>query len=144
LDKRRIVERYAQAVQDQNLETMRELVHEDIVVTYPQSGEVIRGKDTYLKMLASFPEGLATINSVSIHGDDKTIVMPSVQPFMQPTVTAFGGDYFWISGMALYPNGEVFHVATMIRTKGSRVIEETSYFAAPFEPPDWRAEFVEH
>ena len=143
MDNRRVAQQYAQAAQDQDLEVMGSLMDAEIVVRYPQSGEVIRGRDAYLKMLANYPTGLAFTEFASVKGTADTVVVPSPQPFLPPTVTVFGGDRLVIEGGATYPDGSFFHFISIIRLQGGRVVEETDYFAAPFDAPEWRREYVE-
>lgn len=45
---RHVAERYATALANWDIESLRELVHPDIVVRYPQSGETFEGIDSYL------------------------------------------------------------------------------------------------
>ena len=69
--------------------------------------------------------------------------MPSPQPLLPPTVTVFGGDQFVVEGVLVYPDGAVFNFIGVVRLQGSLVIEDTQYFAAPFNAPEWRREYVE-
>lgn len=143
LDKRKIVEQYAQAFQTRDIEMSGTLMHPEIVARYPQSGETIRGRDNYLATLAAYPLGLPNTDVSSVKGGDKAAVVPSSLPFARPTVTVFGGDQYVIEGVATYPDGAFFHVVLVLRLRDGKVFEETSYFAAPFDPPEWRQDFVE-
>ena len=144
MDNRAIAERYAQSLRDSDVDATADLMHPDIVVTYPQSGEVIRGSESYEAMLANYPmgvpEGTVTVRS----GGEESVHVSTAFPFGLPTITSIGsGDTFVIEGMAKYPDGEVFNVVMILRTFEGKVIEETSYFASPFEAPDWRKPYVE-
>ena len=143
MDNHRVAEQYAKAVQDQDLELLGGLMHEEIVVHYPQSGETFRGRDIVGKMLANFAGGLGEADLESVKGSADTIITPSTQPFLSPTVTVFGGDRFVIEGVASYSDGSVFQLVSLIRIQERRVIEDTQYFASPFDPPDWRKEYAE-
>jgi len=95
-------------------------------------------------MLANYPmgvpEGTVTVRS----GGEESVHVSTALPFGLPTITSIGsGDTFIIEGMAKYPDGEVFNVVMILRTFEGKVIEETSYFASPFEAPDWRKPYVE-
>jgi ketosteroid isomerase-like protein len=142
VDNRGIVERYLSAYAVRDLAAARELQHPDIVARYPQSGETFRGRDNYMSMQESYP-GLPEAKASAVTGESNTIVLPSSLPFGKPTVTVFGGDQFVVEGVATYPNGEVFNVVMILRLQGGKVIEETTYFAAPFEAPEWRRPYVE-
>ena len=141
MDNSRIAEQYAKAAQNQDLEKLGGLMHDEIVAQYPQSGETFRGRDAYLGMLTNFPAGLG-LEFPSVKGGSDTIVTAPSQPFLSPIVTVFGGDRFVIEGVATYPDGAVFHIVSIIRIQRGRVIEDTSYFAAPFDPPEWRRDYV--
>jgi hypothetical protein len=144
MSKDRVAEQYAKALADSNLEMQRDLMHPDIVARFPQSGEVIRGKDNYVRMLANYPEGLPGGEVVSIRGEGRAILVTPSFPMMAPTVTVYGGDDFILEGVATYPDGSVFYVVIIIRFQGHLVIEEVNYFAAPFDPPEWRRPYIEH
>ncbi len=141
MDNHRVAEQYAQASQDKEWKELAGLMHDEFVARYPQSGETFRGRNAYLSMLANFPAGLGEADFSSVKGGSDTIVTPSSQPFLSPTVTVFGGDRFVIEGVAHYPDGAVFHIVSILRVQQGRVIEDTSYFAAPIDAPDWRKEY---
>jgi hypothetical protein len=44
---------------------------------------------------------------------------------------------------ATYPDGSVFTTVSIGEFREGKLAEETGYFAAPFDPPDWRRPFVE-
>lgn len=142
MSKQDIAERYARAIQERDLESLGQLMHEDIVARFPQSGETIRGRSNYFAMLQNYP-GLPEATIGAVTGDAKTASLPSSMPFGPPTITVFGGDRFIVEGSAQYPNGDVFHIITVLTLKDQRVIDETAYFAAPFEAPEWRRGYVE-
>ncbi len=142
MNKRQIVEAFAQAVAEFDIPRVGELMHPDIISRFPQSGETIRGRENYMAMLANYP-GAPKAEISSVKGDAKTAMVPSSMPFAKPTVTVFGGDQFIVEGVATYPNGEMFNIILVLRLQGQQVIEETAYFATAFDPPEWRRSFVE-
>jgi hypothetical protein len=131
-----------QAIQARDLQRQGELVHPEIVVRYPQSGETFRGAENYLNMLADYPLGLPEGEMTSLHGESSTAIMPSPLPHLRPTITVFGGDQYVVEGRVQYPEGEYLVVA-LLRLQGGLVREETWYFASPFDPPEWRQPYVE-
>lgn len=143
MNKRGIAERYAKALEDRDLDMQRDLMHPDIVARYPQSGEVFRGRDNYMTMLANYPLGLPEGQVSSVKGEPRTAVLSPYLPMMSPTVTVYGGDDFILEAVATYPDASVYNVVVMIRLQGGQVIEETSYFAAPFDAPEWRRPYAE-
>ena len=59
------LERYIEAIEQQDVEAMTELVHDDYVEEYPQSGERIRGKRNARSILENYP----SLPSVIDHSD---------------------------------------------------------------------------
>ncbi len=64
-------------------------------------------------------------------------------PFPVPTVTIIGsGDTFVVESVLTYPDGSIHHGVSIVKVQDAKVIEEVAYFAAPFDPPDWRRPYV--
>lgn len=145
MSNRQIVERLAQCVQDQDLVGIAELLHPEIVVAYPQSGEVFRGKDNYLAMLSNYPTGLPDARELEIRGRKEEVMVTSPFPFAIPTITVTGsGDTFVLEGDAgPYPDGVVYKYVSIVKLREGKLSEETDYFGAPFDAPDWRRPFAE-
>jgi ketosteroid isomerase-like protein len=129
-DNRTIVEQFVQAMAANDVEAQERLLSDDIVEEYPQSGERIRGKENRRAILENYPGG--TPRETSPRG-------PSAKP---PEITG-AGDRFTSTGQITYPNGETWHVISLIELRDGKINKMTSYFAAPFEAPAWRAPYVE-
>jgi len=56
-DNRTIIERFAQAIGANDTEAQDRLLADDIVETYPQSGEIIRGKANRRGIIENYPGG---------------------------------------------------------------------------------------
>lgn len=144
MDNREVAERCVQALNVRDPVGVADLLHPDIIVRYPQSREVIRGRDAYLEMLSNYPDDLPPSELEIAYGGRKEVQVSSTIPFGPPTVTVIGsGETFVVEGLSEYPDG-VYHVVMILRIRNGRVIEGTSYFARPFEAPEWREPFVEH
>ena len=141
-DNRKVVEKAVNAIQERDLDVLAEVMHSDITVSYPQSGEVIRGRDNYLAMLANYPSLPETeVNEVRGEGDQVQVVTP--MPFSLPTVTVIGsGDTFVLEGVSEYSDGAVYHHVSILKLRDGKVIEDASYFGSPFDPPAWRVPYV--
>lgn len=140
---RAVVDRWVQALQSGDTDALADLVHPDIVVSYPQSGEQLTGRDRVLAMgdaVPAWPEA-----EYSVHDgprDSVRVLMPG--PLSRPTITVSGaGDTFVVEGIANYADTGVVHTVMLLKLKDGKVISETSYFAKPFEPPEWRKPFVD-
>lgn len=145
MSNREIVQRYMNASMDQDWATIGELAHADIVVTYPQSGEIIRGSDNYAAMLSNYPGGLdhGELDIAETHRSKESVHV-ATSPMGLPIITVSGAsNTFFCEGVVKYPDGGVFNFVGLIELLDGKVVKETSYFAPPFDPPAWRASFVE-
>jgi SnoaL-like domain len=143
VDTQRICERYVDAMRERDLDSQYALMHPDVVATYPQSGEVFRGRDNYIEMLRNYPQGLPEGQVVSIKGESHTSVQYSPLPMTTPTITVYGGDDYVLEGVATYADGSVYNLVVLLHFQGGLVKEETSYFAAPFDAPAWRSPYTD-
>jgi len=134
-----VVRAYVQATtanDDAALEALRDPAW---VLDYPQSGERIRGHANDQAMRDHYPGGVPTVDPGRIVGsEDRWVVTPGLT--VQRVVGS--GDSWWVEGRARYPDGKVWSVATMYRLRGGRIVHEVTYWAEPFEPPAWRAQWV--
>lgn len=140
---RALVERWAKALGAVDVEAFKELVHDDAVDEYPQSGERVVGRANLEAVARHYPG----VDTQPIHGamdrvlgaDDEWTMGPS---FNVTRITGTG-DEFAIAGTLTYPNEETWHVSQFIRIRDGRIWRITSYFSPPFDPPAWRAQWVE-
>ncbi|MDR0360886.1 MAG: nuclear transport factor 2 family protein [bacterium] len=93
---------------------------EDFVMEMPQSGERIVGRDTMRAFQEAYPN----------------------PPSAKLRRIVGGGDVFVVEGFADYGN-QVAHVVNVVEFRDGRIAKETRYYSAPFDPPEWRARFVE-
>lgn len=94
--------------------------HGDYVMEMPQSGERIRGRDRMRAFQEQYPTPPAmTLREVRSGGD--------------LVVVELTNDY----------EGDVSHVALILELRDGKVIRDTRYYAQPFDPPAWRARWVE-
>ena len=143
---RQVVERYARAMAENDLDEQMSTMHDDYVGTYPQSGEVIKGPANIRAIVESYPMssgvGLApTLEKIS-GTDDRWVTTPSF-PAWTVVHLAGSGDEFTMTGKVTYPNGETWHAVALITVRDGKIWRETDYFAAPFEAPEWRSAYVE-
>lgn len=110
----------ASAAGDQVAE--HEIYHDDAVCEYPQSGEVIRGRDN-LRALRSHHPG-----------------KPS--GFAVRRVTGEGA--LWVSEYVIDYEGKHAYTVSIMLFRDGKVARETQYFADPFDAPAWRTQWVEH
>jgi SnoaL-like protein len=93
---------------------------EDYVMEMPQSGERIGGRDKMRAFQDAYPN----------------------PPSIKLRRIIGRGDLFVLEGVSDY-GGEIFHVADIVEFRDGRIARETRYYAPPFDPPQWRAQWVE-
>lgn len=138
---REVVERYARAVSEADLDTQDELSHDDYVARWPQSGEVIRGRANRRAIVEQYPGGVhPRFDHVVGHSEEF-----SVGPSWNIVQIAGSGDDDEITtiGTVTYPNGETWHAVTLVTVREGKVWREVNYYAPPFEAPEWRRPYVE-
>jgi len=100
----------------------RELMHDDYVQEWPQSGERIVGPDDALAVDRNFPGG-----------------MPEMR-FRRATAS---GELEVLETELRYSDGSVYHGVSIVEIRDETVLKQTDYFAQPFDPPQWRAQWVQ-
>lgn len=143
---RQVVERYARAMTENNLDEQMSMLHDDFVATYPQSGEVIRGSANLRAIIERYPmtsgKGLAPTIGKIVGADDRWVTTPSFPAWTVVHLVGSGDEFTW-RGRLTYPNGETWHAVALITVRDGKIWREVDYFAAPFEAPEWRSAFVE-
>ncbi|MGA6922208.1 MAG: hypothetical protein WBY22_04725 [Nitrososphaeraceae archaeon] len=54
-----------------------------------------------------------------------------------------GEGNLWISEIIITYDGRRVNVVTIMEFRDGKVAHETHYYADPFEPPEWRSQWVE-
>jgi hypothetical protein len=98
-----------------------ELRHPDYVMEMPQSGERIRGRDNMRDFQQAYPN----------------------PPTAQPRRVVGAGNVWVVEGRSDYGGGQIAYVANIVEFRDGKIWRETRYYAEPFEPPEWRAQWVE-
>lgn len=109
------LERLVQAFQKRDADAIADLVHEDVVEEYPQSGERIRGKQDYLSVFESIP------------------LMPNVLEYR----LTLSGDLAIAERTVEYGGNRSYNTA-ITEMEDGKVKRARQYFATPFEAPQWR------
>jgi hypothetical protein len=109
----------ASASGNQNLE--HEIYDEHVICNYPQSGESIHGRGN-LQNLRSHHPGHPTGFSIR---------------------RLFGSGKLWITEYTIAYQDRSFYTVSIMEFENDKVVRETQYFAEPFDPPGWRAQWVE-
>lgn len=144
------VRRYEEATTGLDFEALGELRHSDYVCTYPQSGEVFRGHDNWVRAHEDYEShfGAEHLTDLRRSGGvrrSQVSSAPSALPFGSTTIiqVADSGQLVTLEGNGRWPDGKVYYWVAILEFKDGLVWRETNYFAEPFDAPDWRAPFAE-
>jgi hypothetical protein len=115
------LERYRQVwFENQDMDAAADLLHDDYLEEYPQSGERIRGKDNARSVYENYP------------------AIPSLVEFDYRVA----GDLAVVE-MVLDYGGSRLNVCEVVEFEEGKIKRATVYFGEPFEAPEWRARWVE-
>jgi hypothetical protein len=118
--RRAALERLVEALNQGETRPFDDIYDDDVVIEWPQSGEVIRGKQNIAELRAAYPTPpTATLRRIIGAGD------------------------LWAAEMIFDYDGDRFYTVLIHEYRDGRVARETCYYAAPFEAPAWRAQWVE-
>jgi ketosteroid isomerase-like protein len=114
-ENRQVVERFWAAMQTNDFRAVGELLHEKYVLEWPQTGEIIRGRENFpaagrwsftVERLVADAGGVAT----------------------EVTVT---------------DGSRADRAVTFSEVRDGRILRQTEYWPDPYDPPEWRAPWVE-
>lgn len=115
-----VIEKFYQCLTDRNFDLMEEVLADDYVEEYPQSGERIIGKKNARTILENYP-GLPESKNLMI------------------TVK---GDLGVSEGVLEY-DGKPVHAVAVFELANGKVRRMRAYFGDPFIAPEWRSQWVE-
>jgi ketosteroid isomerase-like protein len=139
---REIVERWVRALEAKDFGAQAAVMADDFVEEMPQSGERTRGKANWLAISRNYPGGVGTVDPASarvVGAEDQWIMSPS---FSILRIEGSGNVYTY-AGTVRYSNGETWDLIAIIELRDGKIARSTTWYAAPFEAPAWRAPFVE-
>ncbi len=116
---RRLIDEHFAAASHDQIKT-QEIYTDDAVLEFPQGGERIRGKANITAMRSAYPAKL----EFEMH---RTI----------------GRGDLWVNEYVIRYDGRPVHVVGIMEFRDGKVFRERIYFGDPWEPPEWRAQWVE-
>jgi hypothetical protein len=141
---RDLLNRYYTAFNAGDMDAYERFMDPDIVVRYPQSGEVFRGRENAMAVLRGYPGALPSFEPTDVEGSDHSVSVVSPIPFGLPSIAITGGDdRYVVQGFMRYVDGSFTHMVVIVEIVNDLVVAETTYFADPFEGPDWRRPFAD-
>ncbi|MCQ3936211.1 MAG: nuclear transport factor 2 family protein [Chloroflexi bacterium] len=122
MNAKQIVEQFWQTMETNDFHAAAQLLHDDFLLEWQQSGERIRGRDNFAKINTAYPaEGKwhFTVNAIIAEGD---VVVTDV------TVT---------------DGKRQDRAITFSTLRDGRIWRQVEFWPEPFDAPAWRAEWVE-
>jgi len=118
--RRLITDHFDAASTDQ--ERSAEIYADDAIVEFPQSGERVRGRENIIAFRSAYPARL----TFEMH---RTI----------------GSGDLWVNEYTIrYDDDRPHKVAGIMEFRNGKVFRERLYINESWEPPEWRARWVEH
>ena len=97
-----------------------EIYADDAVLEFPQGKERIRGKANIIAFRSAYPANVA----IEVH-----------------RIT--GRQDLWVNELTLRYEGAPMNVVSIMELRDGKVVRERNYYGDPWEPPAWRAQWVE-
>lgn len=119
-DNLRAVERLVAGLNAKDVEVMNDVFVDDSVLSWPQSGEVIRGSENRQGVYRAFPS------------------LPTIKPYR----TTSSGDLVIVEAELDYGT-ETYQGVLIFECRDGRIARETAYWTKPFPAPGWRAGWVD-
>jgi len=136
----RILRAMSEVISSGDWDRLGDVLHEDAVFEYPQSGERFRGLANIRAQFENYPDLVpGTSELAEVIGDDAFA--------LTPTYTVIRVEGSGQRGTAVirvrYPDGSYWWVLNLYELRDGRMSRSRSYFAPDFDPPDWRAPYRE-
>jgi ketosteroid isomerase-like protein len=136
----RILRAMSEVISSGKWDRLGDVLHEDAVFEYPQSGERFRGLANIRAQFENYPDLVpGTSELAEVIGDDAFA--------LTPTYTVIRVEGSGQRGTAVirvrYPDGSYWWVLNLYELRDGRMSRSRSYFAPDFDPPDWRAPYRE-
>ncbi|HEX9388693.1 MAG TPA: nuclear transport factor 2 family protein [Anaerolineales bacterium] len=119
---KQVVERFWAAMQTNDFEAAGAFLHDDFTLEWPQSGEQIRGRANFVAINQNYPahgRWEFTVHRILAEGDE--------------VVSDVGVTDGVVKARAI----------TFSTIRDGKIIHQIEFWPDPFEPQNWRAEWVE-
>jgi hypothetical protein len=142
---REVIEAYVDAMSRADWALLREVLAEDYIEDYPQSGERVRGRENAVAIrgrgrqaeMAAAGAPLSRMELV-VGGEERWALAPNFTAIR----TTSGGDTITSLVRAMYPDGE-WYVAYIGTVEHGQIQHATMVFGPLFSAPEWRKHLVE-
>lgn len=120
---KQIVEEFWAAMQSNDFKAAGELLHDDYLLEWPQSGERIRGRTSFVAVNVNYPthgRWEFTIHRMLAEGDEV------------------------VSDVSVTDGVIRARVITFSTVHDGKILQQTEFWPDPFEPAAWRTQWVEN
>ncbi len=118
---RDLVERFFAASERGDLAALETLVDDEMVMTWPQSGEVFRGRENVFAAMGAV----------------------EVKPEFAGQPQLVGSGHLWVLMVPLRYGGDILHYVAVLEVHQGRISRGTGYWGAPFPAQASRAAFAD-
>ncbi|MDQ6793802.1 MAG: nuclear transport factor 2 family protein [Chloroflexota bacterium] len=132
-------DRFTSAINNPNEADFDSLVTEDYVEEWPQSGEIMRGRSNFVKMLRSYPGDLT---ATGLDPESRRIAVQDAKWLMTPAFTLVRleptGSVGTVIFRTRYPDGAWWWIIGTYELRDGKLARRTAFFAPEYDPPEWR------
>lgn len=114
-----VIKRLIKCINDEQIEVMDELFHDDAVMDWPQSGEKVIGAENRRAIYKSFPK------------------LPKITPRRMVS----SGDLV-VAEATLDYGGPTYKTVFIFELRDGKIAKETAYWSEAFDAPGWRSKWV--
>ena len=140
VDHRAIFERYMAALNKRDVANLGELLHPDFEDFYPQSGELTHGAANLLALIDNYPGEYEDLGQDRVIGGEERFIST---PMFTVLRVEGSGDVFTGVQRARYPDGSLWIIVLIAELRDGLIYRTQSFWAPTFDPPAWRAQWVE-
>jgi hypothetical protein len=119
--RRQTVGRFFQAIQAGDYPVLLEVLTPDAITRWPQSGELMTGAMSCVRVYQNYPGGPPTYQVQRISG---------------------GGEV-WVAELVADYGADHWYTVSILEFEGPRIARMTDYYGQDFPAPDWRKEWVQ-
>lgn len=139
-DHERVMGHFAAALGQHDWDRLRDALHDDAVLEYPQSRERFRGLANIRAQFENYPEmepGTSRLEEVI--GNTTYALTPSYTVIRVEGAGSRGTAVIRVR----YPDGSWWWAINIHELRDGRISAMRTFFAPDFEAPDWRARYRE-
>ena len=136
----RVMQELADIITDHDWGRLGDVLQEDAVFEYPQSGEVFRGVANIRAQFENYPNlDPGTSRLAEVIGDETFALTPS---YTLIRVEGTGQRATAVIRVR-YPDGSHWWALNLVELRDGRISRSRTYFAPDFDAPEWRAPYRE-